>query len=311
MSWILVAVSAYLLLAIANLLDKFLVDTVLKNSRAYAFIACVLASFLLLAAPWYLSWPGIYLAIFNLVIGAVFAGALWSLYEALRRGEAARVLVFIGGATPIFSLVISILLFQEKFSINQWLGMACLLIGLVIIAFLPTDRSYLSRLARKFKLQFLTEPGGLKIALLAAFLYSIYFIGTKYAYNTQPFASVFLWNRIGALMFVLIFLFKKENRQAIINNFRRSSPKKNKYLVFIGQALGSLGFIFQSYAIFLGSVVLVNALQGIQYAFLLLISTGLALISPQLLKESFSWRLFLQKTAAVVIIAVGLYFIIV
>jgi len=310
MVWIFVAISAYLLLAIANLLDKFLVDNVLKNSRAYAFVACVLASFLLLVTPWYLSWPGTYLALFNLVIGAVFAGALWSLYEALRRGEAARVLVFIGGATPIFSLIISLLLFQEKFSANQWWGMICLFIGLVIIAFLPIDRSYLSRLVHKFRLQFLIESGGLKIALLAAFLYSVYFIGTKYAYNTQPFASVFLWNRLGSLLFVLMFLFNKKDRQAIVNNFRRSAPKKNKYLVFIGQSFGSLGFVLQSYAIFLGSVVLVNALQGVQYAFLLLISTGLALISPRLLKESFSWRLFLQKTAAVIIIAAGLYFII-
>lgn len=310
MTWILVAICAYLLLAISNLLDKFLVDNVLKNSRVYTFIACVLSSFLLLAAPWYLYWPGFALAVFNLAVGAVFAGALWSLYEALRRGEAARILVFIGGATPVFSLIISISVFQEKFSNNQWLGISCLLLGLFIIALLPTDRSYLARLVHKFKLQFLVESGGLKMAFLAAFLYSVYFIGTKYAYNTQPFASVFLWNRLGALLFVMFFLFSKGDRQAILHNFRRSAPKKNLYLVFTGQALGSLGFMLQSYAINLGSVVMVNALQGIQYALLLIISTGLALISPHLLKETFSWSIFWQKTVAVAVIVAGLYFII-
>ena len=60
---------------------------------------------------------------------------------------------------------------------------------------------------------------------------------------------------------------------------------------------------------FLGSVALVNAAQGVQYALLLIISTVLALISPKLLKETFSWRIFLQKLFAVLVIGVGLYFI--
>jgi len=54
MSWVVVAISAYLLLAIANLLDKFLVDNVLRSSKAYAFVACILGSIIFLAAPWFL-----------------------------------------------------------------------------------------------------------------------------------------------------------------------------------------------------------------------------------------------------------------
>jgi hypothetical protein len=73
--------------------------------------------------------------------------------------------------------------------------------------------------------------------------------------------------------------------------------------------MGSTGFILQNYAVFLGSVVLVNALQGVQYAFLLIISTGLALFAPKLLKENFSWRITIQKAAAVLVIVLGFYFV--
>ena len=51
MSWWLVAILAYLFLAIANLLDKFLVDKVLPSSRVYAFIVCLFGSLSFLAAP--------------------------------------------------------------------------------------------------------------------------------------------------------------------------------------------------------------------------------------------------------------------
>lgn len=310
MSWVLVAISAYLLLAVANLLDKFLVDNVLKNSQAYAFIACVLGLVVFIVAPWFLVWPGWILFFYNIICGVIFAVALWLLYEALRRGEASRILVFIGGTTPVFSIILSILFFKEKFTSNQWLGIGALLVGVFLIAFLPLSRSYLARIFHRLHLLPETKQRrGLLIALFSALAYSLYFISTKYAYTAQPFVSAFIWVRLGAALFVLLFLIKRENRQAILANFKKSSPKGNKFLVISNQVLGSVGFILQNYAVFLGTVALVNALQGVQYAFLLLISAGLAIMSPKLLKENFSWRIIIQKSAAVIIIGVGLYFI--
>jgi drug/metabolite transporter (DMT)-like permease len=309
MSWIAAAVSAYLLLAVANLLDKFLVDNVIKNSKAYAFIACFLGLVIFLAAPWFLSWPGWPLFIWNLVNGAIFAIALWLLFEALRRGEASRILVLVGGLTPVFSLIFSIVFFKEQFSVNQWLGIIFILIGVFIIAFLPVSRSYLARVFHKLKLTPEAREDGFYLALLAALAYSLYFISTKQAYIAQPFVSAFIWNRLGAAIFVLLFLIEENNRLAIITLFHKSSSRKNKFLVISNQILGSFGFLLQNYAVFLGSVVLVNALQGLQYAFLLVISAGLALLAPKLLKETFSWNIFLRKTAAVLAVAAGLYFI--
>lgn len=309
MSWVYVALAAYLLLAVANLLDKFLVDNVLKNSKAYAFVACFLGSVIFLLAPWFLKWPGWSLFFYNLVTGGIFAVALWLLYEALRRGEASRILVFVGGATPVFSIILSIIFFKEHFTANQWLGVVCLLAGVFIIAFLPVHRSYLARILNKLKLTQEIKKGGLWIAGFSALAYSLYFVGTKYAYLEQPFLSAFIWNRLGAALFVLLFLIKKADRQAISEIFKKSSPRQNKLLVIFNQGIGSFGFILQNYAVFLGSVALVNALQGAQYAFLLVISTLLALMAPRLLKETFSLRITLQKLAAVLIISLGLYFL--
>ena len=309
MSWISVALTAYLLLAIANLFDKFLVDNILKNSKAYAFIACVMGMIVFAISPWFLEWPGWSFFIFNILVGAVFAIALWLLYEALRRGEASRILVFIGGMTPVFSIILSLIFFKEHFALNQWLGISLLFLGVIVIALLPQSRSYLSRIFNKFKITQVPQTGGLWIALLCALAYAIYFVGTKQAYMEQPFLSAFIWNRLGAGLFVLLFLINKVDREAIVKNFKKSGPKKNKFFVVINQIIGSGGFMLQSYAVFLGSVALVNALQGVQYAFLLIISAGLAIMAPKLLKETFSFKIVAQKILAVLFIAAGLYFL--
>jgi len=309
MSWITVALAAYLLLAVANLLDKFLIDNVLSSSKAYAFSICLMGLVVFLAAPWFLEWPGWTLFSFNILVGFIFAIALYFLYESLRRGEASRVLVFIGGITPVFSLIFSVLFFKEQFTRNQWLGIITILAGVLIIAYLPTTRTYLTRIMRKLKIEQKSFSNALLFALLSALAYSLYFISSKYAYGFQPFFSAFIWSRLGAAIFVLLFLIRKSDRKQIFSAIGKKNPNKNKFLVLVNQGFGSLGFMLQNYAIFLGSVTLVNALQGFQYAFILLISTVLALLSPKLLKETFSWRIICQKGLAIIVIGLGIYFL--
>lgn len=309
MSWIIVALLAYFLLAIANLGDKFLVDNVLKSSKAYAFVVCFMGLVAFVVAPWFLEWPGFPLFAFNLLNGAIFTLALWTLYEALRRGEASRILVIIGALTPIFSFIFSFFLFQERFSLLQLLGTAIIILGVSLIIFLPAERSLLKRLFYWLKIKDKSNMAGIKVAITSAFFYSLFFVSTKIAYAYQPFVSSFLWTRLGAFLFALLFLIKISDRKEIKKMFQKSEPSKSKMLVFINQVIGSGGFVLQNYAIFLGSVVLVNALQGFQYALILIISALLSLFAPKLLNEKFSKRIIIQKSAAVFLIAVGIYFI--
>jgi len=309
MNWIFIALSAYLFLAITNLLDKFLVDRVLKNSKAYAFVVCIMGLVVLIIAPWFMKWPGLFWFAFNLFSGFLFAIALWTLYEALKRGEAAKTLVYIGGLTPVFSILLSIILFNEVYTRNQWVGMSFLLIGVFIIALLPESRSFSSRLLHKLGLRNIHIRYALRIATISALFYAFYFIASKYAYNNQPFVNAFLWNRLGAGLFVLIFLIRKKDRLAIYSVFHKSVPKKNKRLVVFNQLLGSSGFILQNYAISLGPVAIVNAMQGFQYAFLLVLSIVFAFFLPHVFKEKSSRKIVFQKICAILVIGIGLAFI--
>lgn len=284
MSWFLIAILSYFLLAIVNLTDKFLIDNVIRSSKAYAFLVCFLGSLIFVIAPWFLHYPGAFLLGANLITGAIFAAAIYFLYEALRRGEAARTIILIGGLIPIFSTIISWLFLGDTFSGGQLMGLVFLLIGIFLVAFLPGRHSFWEKIWLHLRSEDYKKRSWLRI-ILAAFFYAVFFTATKYVYNSQEFWSAFIWVRLGAVITVLFFLFDKKSRREIISNLKGDNGKKRKnkniFLFLFNQGLGSLSFVLQNYAIFLGSVAIVTALQGVQYAVMMFFS--------------FSWDSFLKS----------------
>ena len=140
MNWLFLAIFSYLLLAIVNLGDKFVVDKIIKDSRVYAFIVGVLSAIIFVIAPWFLEWPGLFLFLVNIIAGALFIFALWTMYEALRVGEASRVVVVIGSIIPVFTIIFSLIFFKESFTINQWIGIIFLLMGMIIMSLVVSRR---------------------------------------------------------------------------------------------------------------------------------------------------------------------------
>ncbi len=311
MDWFLVALIAYFLLAIANLIDKFLVEKVLGSARAYTFIACVMGAVVFLGAPWFLSWPGISGLLLNLLLGLVFAVALMLLYASLRRGEASRSLVIIGGSTPIFSLPLSFLVLGDKFSSNQIVAIIFLIVGVAVVAFLPNKRqNFWQKLSASLQLQQRASWLSIVLAFGSGLAYAIFFVGSKLAYQTQPFLSTFLWTRLGAALAAMFILFSPRARREIKALFTHNPRRKrNQSLVVGNQLLGSLGFVLQNYAVFLGPVAVVNALQGVQYAWIIILGAIISLVAPKIMKEDISGPSLAQKALAILIISLGLYFL--
>lgn len=311
MSWFIVALTSYFVLAIANLIDKYLVEKVLGSARAYTFIACVMGLIVFVIAPWFLSWPGLGGLVFNLLLGLLFAVALLFLYASLRRGEASRAVVIIGGSTPIFSLPLSYFILGDKFSQNQLAAIILLILGVVVVALLPKQKvGFWDNIFSSIKLKQKYSSYSIIFALASGLSYALYFIGTKLVYEQQDFLSAFMWIRLGAALAAVFILFSPRARQEIKALFKRNpSRKKNQSLVVGNQILGSVGFVLQNYAIYLGPVALVNALQGVQYAWIIILGAGVSLLAPKILKEDISWPVLTQKAVAVILISGGIYFL--
>ncbi len=304
MSWITLAIVAYLILALVNLGDKLVLDKVLGSSKLYAFIISALGSLVIFLAPWFLDWPGTGLVILQILIGALFPFALLFMYEALKKGDASKVAVLIGGLIPVLTVFLSVVFLRENFSANQWWGLSFLVAGSLAMALIGGGRTIKQQVFNRQAVVY---------SVLAALFYAVFFIGTKYAYDRQEFISAFIWLRLGALLAVLIFLIRRKDRQEILGGLRRQEKKpkgqRRNLLIFGTQILGAAAFILQNYAISLGPVAIINALQGVQYVILLLLGWILTITLPKWFKENISRQIIWEKALAIILVSLGLYFI--
>jgi hypothetical protein len=89
-----------------------------------------------------------------------------------------------------------------------------------------------------------------------------------------------------------------------------SAPKqagtRNSILFYLVRVLGAVAGLLQNYAIAIGSVVIVNALQGFQFVFLLVITSVMSLYYPKVLKEKVTPQILTLKVFAIFLITLGL-----
>jgi drug/metabolite transporter (DMT)-like permease len=297
MFWLTVALSAYFLLAVVFLVDKYLLTAAIPNPKVYAFYVGTLGISALLLAP----FIGFYLPeksqlILSLLSGFFFVYGLFWFYKTLRLFEASRVVPAVGGLTPLFTLGLIYFFSSGQETLPSG--------GLLAFVFLVAGSILLN--LKKGKLISLES---LKFSALAAFLLSLSFVSVKYVYLSQPFWNGFIWRSVGGFLTALFFLFLfPEIRREILKK-KEKIPRKTATVFLTNQAAGAAGNILQNWAVALAPlayVPLVNALQGIQYVFLLILAAVVSSKFPAILKEETSWEIIFQKTLAILLMAAGL-----
>ena len=106
-----------------------------------------------------------------------------------------------------------------------------------------------------------------------------------------------------------LFLFGKEILAEVFKKKEAVARKKTTVVFLLNQGAGAGGNILQNWAIALAPlayVAFINALQGVQYAFLLILTIFFSLKLPRLFKEEISREIIFQKIIAILIIGGGL-----
>lgn len=295
--WIIVAIIAYFLLALVAVFDKHLLSGPLPNPKLYAFaigifgaLAFVLIPFGFLEIP---AWP---IIIFGIGAGGIQIFAILALFSGLKKFEASRIIPAIGGLLPVFTLLFTICIGRAMFEGADIFAFGFLVLGSVGVSFqrhqLFTFRSLI-------------------YAFVAALLFSLFVVLSKFVYEAQPFLSGLLWIVTGSFLAALLLLLSGELRREIVNVLRKKGDVKKTlspyvFLFFLGnQVLGALGFVLQNWAVALAPfshISFVNALEGIKYIFVL----GLG---GMVLKEKMSKGALFQKLLAIASIGIGLIFL--
>lgn len=291
-SWIIVAIAAYFIMALSQLVDKAFLNVVFKEAKAYVFLVGALGSLVVILIPFGLTLPSLGLLLISLIGGGLFILALWPFLSALQGDDASRVIPLIGGVVPVATLIGEVTFLGGRLESLDYLAFALLVSGAIVLTFSRSESSRRSRSAA-FK------------AVLGSLLFAASFVITKYVFSNLDFVSGFFWMRLGGVIAALGFFALPEVRQELKSFFtKRSGWLKTGY--FANQGLAGGGFVLQNYAISLASVSLVNALQGVQYIFIIIFVVIAAKFKPELLGEKISRRIMLEKITAILIIVAGI-----
>ncbi len=294
MLWLIVIISAYLIFAITSLIDNYLLAGP-PNPKSYSFYVGMLGISVLVLAPLVgFSIPAQPQLLLALLAGVIYIFALFWFFTGLEHFEPSTIVPAIGGTLPLFTFSLVYLFSggEAVLGIKEVFAFALLILGSFLITF------------KRKKISL----GSLKISLMAAFLFALAFILTKYVYLEQSFWTGFIWMRIGGFLAALCFLFSGAVRKEVFLK-KSTFQKKSGVLFLFNQGMGAGGFILQNFAIALAGLAFlpfINALQGVQYVFLFLIIIFLAKKLPQLVEEKLTKRNILQKVISIILIGLGL-----
>ncbi|HCC22834.1 TPA: hypothetical protein DF272_01495 [Candidatus Falkowbacteria bacterium] len=291
MLWLIITISAHILNALVFVLTKALLEKYITNEKVFAILIGILGLAAFALAPLGLTLPSFLNFTIDILAGAAFVWALYFFYLVLKKFDASTVVPVSGASVPIFTFILSFIFLHERLSLREVMAFGLLIIGTVVIS-LAKSKHPLSWKA-------------FYIAVLSGFTFALSYFLTKFAYDTHDFVSAFVWMRAGSLIGALVLLLDSKARAATWMIVRKTSIKVKISILGV-MALAAAAFVLLNWGISLASVSLVNALQGVQYAFLIIIVILGNLFLPKLIKEKIRGWALAQKILAIVFIGGGI-----
>lgn len=305
MNYLFIATIAYFVVALEIILDKFLLSSKrVSHPAIYAFYSGIMTAFVIFMIPLskFHSIDSLQIVL-RLAGGVVFTYGILTLFFAINKSEASRVIPVVGAMTPITTFFLSKFFFNDHLSNLQAMGVAILIVGGLLISFdIP------------FKINKKKFFNGFYLSILAGVLLAIEAASFKSFSNHDNFLNVFVWTRFGVVLGALSLFIFPAWRQVIWKSFSGTNRKDKKnhrtgFLFVFNKILGGIGSILTKNAISLGSVTAVSALVSLEYVFIFLLGLIFSVRFPRIFQESRKPDDLLQKVASILIIAVGMIYV--
>ena len=300
--WLIIALTAFFLLGLAAVMDKYLLSKAKIVPLRYAFYISVfggLISVLLLFFVDRFSWPKDQLWLI-ILSGLAFYLGLYLMFLATARAEVSKVNPLVISLTPLAVFFLALGLGVEKLAFYKLGGIVLIALASYALAHIGFKKNRLS-------------AGIWGLVVFACLFFALANTLNKIIYQNAPFLEAFIWLRWASAAWALIFTFFLGGWSEVFH-FKKQSKKQvhDQRLVFgLNQLAGGLGVLLLQYAISLGSVTIVSALNGLQIFFVMVIIYFLAKVRPHLLEEGmtphfahqkFFWSLILFLGVALILI---------
>lgn len=279
MSWILLATAGQFLNAIVAIFDKYIVsdEKVLPRPFVYAFYSC------LVTGAWVLVYfvgfipglssigvpsfenvqrPSLEVVAMSFLAAYTFFIALVSMYDALKRADASNAMPIIGAISALSSFVLSYLFLGAALHDGFILGVILLSIGTMLVA------------------QTLPKVDVVLHVFHSGLFFGLHYITMKGLFLETNFDSGFFWSRVGFVVFTLSLLLVPAYYEKVKTQTANTSRKAGE-IVLVAKVLAGVAAFMLLKATDMGEVSVVQALDGLRYVFILIISMVFAQWLPE------------------------------
>lgn len=307
--WISLVVVAQIILATVALIDKYIVssDTVVLRPFTYTFWISILSAGSVLvfmfswisipidgiAIPSFSNIEKLTIVTFSLSIAAgyTFFTALLSMFTALKSSDASDVVPVVGAINALFTFILGHYFFSTVLPHNFFVGMLFLVCGTALT----------SRLRFNRQTMFSVFHAGL--------MFSLHYLVLKELFELTNFDSGFFWSRMAIVAIALSMLLIPYYYKKVMARSHRAK-KRDSILLLSNKVLGGIASILMLMAVNAVDINLISlpqALGGLQYLFLLVISV---LFGNKLHKdfgENLTSSDMIHKAIAIPLIAFGFF----
>lgn len=303
--WFTFALIGYFLLAVVFVLDKIiLTKTTVMKPAVYTFYSTVFLFGVLLIWPFGVEFLHGIDWLWAIGSGVAFGFGLWTLFAALKRGEASHIDPLNGAVITVATFLAAAGALGEHLSPVQIFAMIILVLAALLLALEKSG-------ARDNQLS------GFGLALVSGVLFALSHVSAKYIYGLYPFVTGFVWTRASIGVVALVTLCVPSVRESLKHKNIKTVKQKNikqpvglakRYAVFLvatDKALAIAAVVFIQYAMALGSVTLVAAMSGLQYVLMFVLIYFFTRCAPKIFHERFTRRELLVQMMAIVLVALG------
>lgn len=306
MSWLLLATIGQFIGAIVVFLDKYIVtdEKVLPRPFVYAFYSCLLTGFWVLVfllgyVPGFtelgiptfaeVTKPTIQVVAMSFLSGYTLFMALVSLYDSLKQAEATNVMPVVGAVSTLSTLALSYFLLETNISPSFVWGVLVLILGTLLVA---------QTFPKRYTLLSVIQSG---------VFFGLHFITMKALFEETNFADGFFWSRVGLVAFALSLLMVPSYYKKITERTKETTRKTGLIVLFTKVLAGISAFMLLK-ATHIGDVAVVQALDGVKFVFILLITVLFSSLLPDAVARTETRpKEVVRQVIYVILIALGFF----
>lgn len=290
--WLFFAILAPIFYGIANIFDNFLINKNFRNPATLVFYASIVSLvFIPVVSIFYrLSLPSLTTLPVFFILGIVNVAYLYPYYKGLQSDDTSTAVSFFS-LSRIFIPIWAFFIVGEKLSFEEYIGVACIIIGSILLSMKGSMRSI--KLSK-----------ALFYILVSAFIISFEGVLLKYLFNHGvSIGNGVVGEIVASFLCVLLLLFHKKTRIDIKLNFLLF--KKRLPFFFLEEGATFAAFFTGSIALGLAPVSLVKSITVFSPFFVLLYAKMLGSKYPTFFNEQKGLAVTFKKVLLFSVTAIG------